>query len=81
MILDFLVSDFLLKVLNMCGLSTNKVSLDSANIPRYRLTYESKPDGLAKGLGSDSFTIPSSFTSKGIMASKSSFVFLPKLGP
>ena len=41
----------------MCGLSTNKVSFDSANIPRYRLTYESKPDGLAKGLGSDSFTI------------------------
>ena len=45
----------------MCGLGTNQVwdyaGLDGANIPRYRLTCESKPDGLAKGLGSNSFTI------------------------
>ena len=31
--------------------------LDGVNIPRYRFTCESKPDDLAKGLGSDSFTI------------------------
>ena len=48
----------------MCGLGTNQVygfgncvSLNGANVPRYRLTYESKPDSLTKGLGSDPFTI------------------------
>ena len=48
----------------MLGFGTNKVKsfgngnvLEGANIPRYRFTCESKPDGLAKGLGSDSFSI------------------------
>ena len=48
----------------MCGLGTNQVygfgdfvSLDGADVSRYWFTYESKLDGLAKGLGSDSFTI------------------------
>ena len=45
----------------MCSLGTNQirdhVGLDGADIPRYRFTYESKPDSLAKGLGSNSFTI------------------------
>ena len=45
----------------MCGLGINQICdyavFDGANVPRYRFTYESKPDVLAKGLGSDSFTI------------------------
>ena len=45
----------------MCSLGTNQicdyVGLDGTNISRYRFTCESKPDGLAKGLGSDSFTV------------------------
>ena len=34
-------------------------SLDGANVPRHWFSYESKLDGLAKGLGSDPFTIHS----------------------
>ena len=48
----------------MCGLGTNQFhgfgnsfKLDGADVSRYWFTYESKLDGLAKWLGSDSFTV------------------------
>ena len=48
----------------MCGLGINQVygfgnfiRLDGADVSRYWFAYESKLDGLAKWLGSDSFTI------------------------